>query len=635
MKRRILSLSLVAIVAGAAPLQADAPVIDHHAVACIVAGKFPKLRACFSSEIARAKTFFHAEGVHDWYYVEMGPDQREAVPPAGEAAKPLAASSAGEACYTGILPRASRKLIRRRIEYYIEVVNPRNETGRTDEHQPIVVRRALDCEKKGPVAPISPTGPTAVFPSLPAGFTISTFPTAAVVGATTVAAGVAVAVAASNGGSTPTPTQTPAPAPVPSTAPTPGTPETPPPTTPLGLSCAADPRSGPAPLTVAFTASPSGGTGSYDFDWSFGDGGTAHGPHPTHTYTSAGNFDAVVRVTSGTQVRQCDRTIGVGSAPPTSFSLRVSLAGSGTGTVTDDHGKINCGPTCSATYVSGTQVALTPAAASGSAFGAWSGDCSGAGSCVVNIDGPKAVTARFDIAPSPTPTPTPTPSPKISPMATLTFKAIATFGRFEETVSGNVNFQPSDNDCSVNTPATPTTCTEVHPVPTTVTLTADASAFCECTLFVCWGGACAGTDTANGSVCTLVLDSDKSASATFQDSPCVVGSSRPGLLWLSQLDVAGAMGQITVNGGTEFAAGGRSLHALTMPAADNRFEAMLVQAEGKPGSWRFDLQDPDAIVPGSLKVLRGDVELITPASVVFRLKGEVGEQVAFSFHLRR
>jgi len=74
------------------------------------------------------------------------------------------------------------------------------------------------------------------------------------------------------------------------------------------------------PLDVTFRAFPSGGTGTYDFLWQFGDGERSTQVHPTHTYTTAGLFEASVAVTSGDQVRACERTIrteGTSAGPDT------------------------------------------------------------------------------------------------------------------------------------------------------------------------------------------------------------------------------------------------------------------------------------------------------------------------------
>jgi plastocyanin len=110
-----------------------------------------------------------------------------------------------------------------------------------------------------------------------------------------------------------TPSGAASPAAAPTPAPSPAA--TPP---PLALSCQATPRSGDTPLTVRFTAFPSGGTGSYDFLWEFGDGATSTAPRPAHTYTTPGLQPARLTLTSGEQVRHCERPITVSGAalPP-------------------------------------------------------------------------------------------------------------------------------------------------------------------------------------------------------------------------------------------------------------------------------------------------------------------------------
>ena len=63
--------------------------------------------------------------------------------------------------------------------------------------------------------------------------------------------------------------------------------------------------------------------------------------------------------------------------------------------------------------------------------------------------------------------------------------------------------------------------------------------------------------------------------------------------------------------------------------------ATLIKADGKPGTWRFEAQPGESIEAGSLRVLQGDVALLTPTAVVFRLKGVAGERVSFTYRLRR
>ena len=79
------------------------------------------------------------------------------------------------------------------------------------------------------------------------------------------------------------------------------------------------------------------------------------------------------------------------------FSLTVSKAGTGTGTVTSSPAGISCGGTCGASFNGGTTLTATPDANSG--FTGWSGACAGTGSCMVTMDAAKAVTATFDLTP--------------------------------------------------------------------------------------------------------------------------------------------------------------------------------------------------------------------------------------------
>ncbi|PYV68200.1 MAG: hypothetical protein DMG96_37125 [Acidobacteria bacterium] len=81
------------------------------------------------------------------------------------------------------------------------------------------------------------------------------------------------------------------------------------------------------------------------------------------------------------------------------FPLSVSLAGTGTGTVTSTPAGINCGNTCSASFVTGVAVTLAAAASAGSVFAGWSGACSGTASCVATINAATAVTATFSLMP--------------------------------------------------------------------------------------------------------------------------------------------------------------------------------------------------------------------------------------------
>jgi phospholipase C len=76
--------------------------------------------------------------------------------------------------------------------------------------------------------------------------------------------------------------------------------------------------------------------------------------------------------------------------------LSVTLAGTGTGTVTSNPAGINCGTTCSANFTFGTQVTLTETAGSNSTFAGWSvSSCGTNPTCLVTMNGNQQVTATF------------------------------------------------------------------------------------------------------------------------------------------------------------------------------------------------------------------------------------------------
>ncbi len=81
------------------------------------------------------------------------------------------------------------------------------------------------------------------------------------------------------------------------------------------------------------------------------------------------------------------------------YTLTVAKAGTGSGTVISNPAGINCGSDCSESYAYNTPVTLTHAAAAGSVFTNWSGDCSGSGGCTVTMSAAKSVTATFTADP--------------------------------------------------------------------------------------------------------------------------------------------------------------------------------------------------------------------------------------------
>ena len=89
--------------------------------------------------------------------------------------------------------------------------------------------------------------------------------------------------------------------------------------TPPSAVVAANPSSGPAPLTVAFDASGSRdpeGT-ALSFTWAFGDGSTGTGATPSHAYARGGTFTATVTVTDGGgQTATASTNVTVGNSAP-------------------------------------------------------------------------------------------------------------------------------------------------------------------------------------------------------------------------------------------------------------------------------------------------------------------------------
>jgi hypothetical protein len=130
-------LAFLAAVALAIPAAAsDALVIQHEAVQCLVAGKYPRLDACFepSSRVARARVYFRPEGGGDWYYVEMTPE---------------------DPCFRGVLPRPKKTL--KHVSYYLAVTDRDFAEARTEEYRPVVAPDEKSCPIGSP-APFLTSG---------------------------------------------------------------------------------------------------------------------------------------------------------------------------------------------------------------------------------------------------------------------------------------------------------------------------------------------------------------------------------------------------------------------------------------------------------------------------------------------
>ena len=110
-------------------------------------------------------------------------------------------------------------------------------------------------------------------------------------------------------------------------------------------------------------------------------------------------------------IPQADDKNGVaaiyGAAAEVYFTLSISKAGTGIGTITSSPVGINCGTDCSESYTSGTTVTLTATPQSGSTFAGWSNACTNSsGTCQVILTAAKGVTATFSANASPPDAPT-------------------------------------------------------------------------------------------------------------------------------------------------------------------------------------------------------------------------------------
>ena len=114
--------------------------------------------------------------------------------------------------------------------------------------------------------------------------------------------------------------------------------------------------------------------------------------HPDATSTFAG-WSGGCGGTGTCQVTMFTAASVTASFTRITYELVVTPAAGGS--ISSSPAGLVCGATCSATYVVGTVVTLTPSPLSGALFAGWSGACSGSGACLVHMPGPTAVGATF------------------------------------------------------------------------------------------------------------------------------------------------------------------------------------------------------------------------------------------------
>jgi hypothetical protein len=536
--------------------------IDHKAVGCIVVGKYPKMNACFApaSSLARSRVYFRPEGTPSWYYVDMKSDQP---------------------CLTGILPKPSKKLVGKKVEYYLEAQNKAFSPSRTAEYAPIVVNSAQECKKDIPVAPFVNNATVAVFPSVPAGFVgaggIGTAAVVGIVGAGAAAASTAIVVA-SNDDDTTTTTN---PSSVNTTTTLAVTTTSTTTTTTLPkvnkapnavLRTKPDPPQGEGPLTVIFdmcgSSDADGDPLTYFFE--FGDGNKTSGSSCVESHTYSASF----REATAGKVKALDSTYTFeGSAVDPS-----GASGTRTRTVVATKPAPSCGtPSIAITNPSNNACFLTSTIP-----------------VTVNATDPGGISL-------------------------VKVRGVYTGNSFGGVCTPVPNVQEDEQTATGGPPTFNATLNLVPPI-----------SFPKCYKIE------AGAQNNCGQTSLTSINITR---ATFGCPPGypypVFHDLRRGLAWESDLQVDGARLQLVVNGSAvSYPETGRAYGMGAFVFGANHVEATVVDGRGKAGVWKFNFLAPQSIAAESLRVIAGDAVEISGSSISFRLKGTPGERVAFTFEQR-
>ena len=172
------------------------------------------------------------------------------------------------------------------------------------------------------------------------------------------------------------------------------------------------------------------------------------------------------------------RDVTLGTSAPADHTLTVTAPLHGTITSADTF--INCGTggtACTRTYDYGTAVTLTATPDVGYSFTAWSGACTGTGTCPLAMTADRAVGATF------------------------------TINTHTLTVTAPLHGTITSADTFINCGTGGTACTRTYNYGTAVTLTATPDVGYS---FTAWSGSCAGTGT-----CPLAMTANRAVGATF------------------------------------------------------------------------------------------------------------------------
>ena len=175
--------------------------------------------------------------------------------------------------------------------------------------------------------------------------------------------------------------------------------------------------------------------------------------------------------------------------PPPPSTFAVTVAKHGSGAVRSTPAGIDCGQTCSATFVTGAQVVLSASPDAGWKFSGWSGACSGTRDCTLAADA--SVSAQFDQLPPP-------------PPGTHSLSVTAQG-------QGSVSSSPAGISCDGGeSQRRGSTCNATFSDGAQVQLTATPASGWQ---FSGFSGACSGQS------CSVAMSADRSASAAFTQIP--------------------------------------------------------------------------------------------------------------------